>query len=127
MSQNIFLQYLVWHFFEAPKNILKGWRNLLKFNLNYFSIFPLLKTFFSPYKRYGWQYPRGFDFGKYLEVFFSNLISRILGAFARTIFIVAGLLTEILIIFAGLIVISAWLALPVLLASGLIFGFKILI
>ncbi len=127
MGQNIFLQYLNWHFLEMPRNILGILRDFLKFNLNYFSIPLLLKTFFSPWHKYIWAYPRGFDIGKYFEVFISNLISRVLGAFLRFFLILFGILVETLIIFAGIIVFVGWIFLPVILISGLIFGFKILI
>ena len=127
VSQNIFIQYLLWQFFEVPGNILKAWRNFLLFNLNYFSIPLLLKTFFSPWRRYSWSYPKGLQIGKWLEVFFSNLTSRVLGAIMRIILIFIGLLVEIFIFLAGLILFLGWLVLPALLIAGLIFGFKIII
>ena len=127
IGQNIVSLWISWQFFDVPKNILKAWRNFLKFNLNYFSIPLLLKTFFSPWRRYIWYYPKGFDLGKYFEVFFSNLISRILGAVLRFFLIIIGILAEILIIFVGLMIFFGWLVLPILLIVGLIFGFKILI
>lgn len=126
MMQNIFLQYLSWHFLEAPKNILVAWKNFLKFGLNYFSIPLLLKSLFSPWHKYSWAYPRGFYPGKYLEVFISNLISRILGAILRIFLIIFGVLAEIFIVFAGVIIFLGWLILPVLLISGFIFGIKII-
>ena len=46
MSQNILIQYFVWHFFDASKGILAGWKNCLKFNLNYWSVPLLTKTLF---------------------------------------------------------------------------------
>lgn len=125
-SQNILIQYLFWQFFEVPKEILKAWRNFLKFYLNYFSIPLLFKTLFSYWRRYRWFYPRGLRIGKYLEVFFSNLFSRFLGAVMRIILIFIGLLVEIFLIFAGIIIFLGWLILPILLILGLISGFKIL-
>lgn len=125
-GQNIFFQWIFWQFFEVPKNILKAWRNFLKFNLNYFSIPLLLKTFFSPWRRYKVSYGKGFDFGKYFEALFSNLIFRILGAILRSFLIFIGLLAEIFIILSGVIVFSGWLISPILLIWGLIFGFKFL-
>lgn len=126
MTQDIFSEYISWYFFEIPKSILRAWGNFLKFNLNYFSVPLLFKTFFSPWRRYRWIYPKGFDIGKYFEVFFSNLISRTLGAVLRFFLILVGILTEIFIIFAGIIVFFGWLILPALLIFGLIFGFKII-
>lgn len=125
-NQNIVFQWFCWQFFEAPKGILKGWKNFLSFNLGYFSIFLLSRTLFSPWRRYQVSYGRGFDIAKYLEAFFSNLIFRILGAIIRIFIIITGLLIEILIFFAGVIVFFGWLMLPVFLIAGLIFGFRIL-
>jgi len=120
----ILIQYLSWHFFDVPKDILRGWKNFLKFGLNYFSISLLFKTLFSHWRKYRWFYPKGFDIGKYIEVFFSNLISRILGAILRIFLIITGVLAEIFIIFAGIVIFLGWLILPALLIAGLIFGIK---
>ncbi len=125
-GQNIFFQWIFWQFFEVPKNILKAWRNFLKFNLNYFSIPLLLKTFFSPWRRYKVSYGKGFDIGRYFEALFSNLIFRFLGAIMRSFLIIIGLLAEIFIIIGGIIIFFGWLVLPALLILGLIFGFKVL-
>jgi len=124
--QNIFLQYLVWQFFDVPVSVLKAWRNFLKFNLNYFSISLLIKSFFSPWRRYGVPYGRGFDIGRYLSTLSSNLIFRILGATMRSFLIIVGLLVEVFIIFAGAIIFFGWILLPAILILGLISGFKIL-
>lgn len=125
-SQNIFIQYLLWQFFEVPGNILKAWRNFLFFNLNYFSIPLLLKTLFSHWRRYSWSYPKGLNIGKRFEVFFSNLLSRILGAIMRIILIFIGLLVEIFLFLGGAIIFLVFLFLPALLIGGLIFGFQII-
>lgn len=120
----VFLQYLSWHFFDVPKKILKAFKNILLFNLEYFSIFLLLKTFFSHWRRYSFAYPRGFDIRAYAGVFFSNLISRILGAVVRTFLIVLGILVEILILFLGGIVFLGWFFFPFILVLLLYFGLK---
>jgi hypothetical protein len=125
--QNIFFQYLSWQFFDVPGNILKAWKNFLKFNLNYFSVPLLLKSFFSPWRRYKVSYGRGFDIGKYLETLISNLIFRFLGLMMRSFLIIFGLLVEIFIIFVGILIFFGWLILPAILIAGLIFGFKIIL
>jgi len=122
----IFLQWLSWQFFDVPISILKAWKNFLRFNLNYFSIPLLAKTLFSHWRQYKWYYPRGLKIGKYLEVFVSNLISRILGAIMRSFLILVGILVEIFLFFIELIIFLGWLILPILLIWGLIFGFKII-
>ena len=124
---NILLQSLIWQFFDVPKAILKAWQNFLLFNLNYFSVPTLLKTFFSHWRRYGSSYGRVFEVWKNFEVFVFNMMSRIIGVILRTIFIIVGLLLEILIILIGIIIFLGWLFLPFLLVLGFIFGINLLL
>ncbi len=124
--QNIIVQWVSWQFFDVPKEILKAWKNFLKFNLNYFSVPLLLKTLFSPWRRIKAYHGKGFDIGRYLGAFFSNLIFRILGAIVRSFVIVIGLLVEVFIIFAGITIFFGWLILPVLLITGFIFGIYVI-
>ncbi len=111
---------------DRPKVILEGWLNCLKFNLNYWSVSVLLKTYFSHWRRYRYSYGKGVDFSRYLEAFVSNMISRVIGAIMRTFFIVFGLAIEILILAAGPLALLFWLVWPGLLLLGLLYGFKII-
>lgn len=126
IKQNALHQLISWHFFDVPKEILKGWKNYLKYNLEYFSVPLLLKTYLSPWRGYKWSYGRGFDIKVWAEAAFSNLISRGLGAFMRTFLILFGIITEIIILFLGLITILFWLFLPMIFAIGIFYGFKFL-
>lgn len=124
IRQNIFWQYLEWHFFDVPREVLNAWKNFLKFGLYYFSLPFLFKTIFSPWRRYLWAYPKGLDIGKYVEVFFSNLISRLLGGIMRVFLIFFCLLFEGGALLGGVIVLLGWLILPIILAAGFILGLK---
>lgn len=126
MSRNIFIKYLVWHFWDTPKGILRGWQNCLKFNLNHWSVPLLLRTWFSPWRRYQYSYGKGFGFAKYFEVFTFNIISRVMGAIMRSVLIGIGLFMEVLVFLAGAAVFLTWLVLPFLLFFGFIYGCKIL-
>ena len=119
---NIFLQALIWQFYDAPKEILKGWRNFLLFNLNYFSIPILLRTLISPWHKYSYSYGRVFEVWKNIQVFVFNLMSRAIGMIFRIIFIVFGILVEILILVIGAIVLIGWLLLPVFILAGFLLG-----
>ena len=119
-TNNLITSWFLWHFFEAPKFLFSVWKNYIFFVLNYFSVSLLLSTFFSPWRKYRWQYPRGFDFGKYYEVFISNIFSRIIGAFLRLILIIIGIIAQILVIIAGIVVILFWILMPFI-ALALIF------
>ena len=126
VAQNILIQYFSWQVFKVPKNILKAWGNFLRFNLNYFSIPLLLKTLFSPWRRYKYSYGRGFNLKRYFNTFTFNIVSRLIGAAVRIIFILIGLAVEIFLVFAGAVIFIGWLVLPILLILGIYYGFKIL-
>ena len=123
---NIFFEALVWQFFDAPKAILIAWKNFLLFNLNYFSIPLLLRSYFSHWHRYSYSYERVFEFWKNIEIFVFNMMSRIIGAILRTFFIIIGATVEVAIVIIGLIILLIWLVLPFLLIFGLAFGIKLL-
>lgn len=125
MGQNIFFQWLEFQFFDAPKEILKAWRNFLRFNLNYFSIKVLFKTLFSYWHKYRWQAPRGFYPWQWVEAQVGNLISRVLGAIVRTGLIIFGLISEVFVFCAGLLVLLVWLVLPFAIIFGIIYGINL--
>lgn len=127
MTQNILFQYFQWHYYDQLKVILKAWRNYLKFNLNYWSVFLLLKTLFSPWRGYRWSYGRGFSIKRYAQAAFSNFASRLIGAMIRLVLIVIGILTEVFVVLVGAVVFLGWIFLPWVLIYGLYFGFKVLI
>lgn len=126
-KQNILVQIAVWWILETPGKIISAWRNFLKFNLNYFSVVLLLKTLFSPWRKYEVQRGRGFDFGRYIEAFFSNLIFRLIGAILRSVLIAVGLFFEVFVFLSGVIAFVVWLFLPLIMAGIFIYGFKMLI
>jgi hypothetical protein len=125
MGSNIILQYLTWQFIDVPRQLLSVWKNFLLFVVNYFSLPLLLKTFFAPWKKYEWSYGQGFDAKRYLEVFSSNLMSRILGAIVRSFIVIAGLIAAIIVILLGLILFIGWLFLPLIVLVGFLFGLKV--
>ncbi len=125
-KHNIFLLWLTWHFYEEPKQILKNWGNFLFFTFNYFSITQLIRTLFSPWRKYVDSYGRGFDFQKYIEVFIGNFMTRILGFVVRVFIIAAGLIAGVFVLIAGLTVFLLWFAIPFLVTIGFISGVYLL-
>ncbi len=126
-KRNVFVAFIDWHFHEALVGLFKAWRNFLSFNLRYFSIGELFRTLFSHWHRTSESYGRGFDFQRFINVFLGNMISRVLGAIVRLIFIVIGLITELLLLAGGLIALLFWVLLPLWLVLGLLAGIGLLI
>lgn len=124
---NILFQALAWHFYDTPKEILKGWGNFLSFSLNYFSIPTLIVTFLAPWRRYGEAYGKTFDLKKNLEALIFNSMSRIIGAILRTGLIITGLLFGLLVFIIGLLIFILWILTPVILIILIIFGIKLLL
>ena len=122
--QNIFNTWFLWHFYEMPKFLFYAWNNYLKFGSNYFSIPLLLKTFFSPWRRYRWMYPKSFDVVEFFNTLISNTFSRILGSICRAVLITFGVLFQIFIFIAGIVIIIFWLFIPLIVIAGLFFVFS---
>src|SRR5271157_4347928 len=90
-EQNILIGWFVWQFYQMPKFLFGVWNNYFMFATNYFSLPLLLKTFFSPWRRYKWNYPKGFDVAEFFNTLISNTVSRILGAAMRIVLIIMGI------------------------------------
>ncbi len=124
---NILIQYLQWHYIDEPKAILRAWKGFLLFNLNYWSTYSLLKTYFSPWRKYHYSYREegAIDFKRIFKVWIANVFARTIGMIMRTFLIIAGIIAEILAVFLGIIIFIGWLFLPILLILGILYGFGI--
>ena len=122
-KQSIFILWFLWQFYEMPKFLIGVWINYFVFASNLFSVPSLLKTFFSPWRRYKWEYPRGFDVKEFFTTLISNIISRFLGAIMRIILIIFGILFQIFVVIAGLVILLGWLLMPFI----IVFGFLIIL
>lgn len=116
--QNIVAMWLYWQFYEMPDFLLKVWKNYLLFAINFFSAPLLLKTLFSPWKRYKWRYPKGLDIAEIFSTFFSNVFSRIVGAVMRIFLILFGLIFQLFVLIAGFLIFLGWLLMPFAVFAG---------
>ena len=126
-KRGIFSLWFLWHYLIALREIYLGWKDIFLFVLNYFSISFLLKTIFSPWRRYRFSFRGGFDIGKVAEVVVFNVFSRALGMAVRTAVILMGIITAILVIIFGVFIILMWVLLPVAVIFGLFFSLQCLI
>jgi len=121
-KQNIIVEWILWQFYQAPKFLLSVWKNYILFASNYFSLPILLKSLFSPWRRYRWVYPKGFDIEGFFSTLISNTFSRLLGSLMRIVLIVAGIFFQIFVILVGLIVFLLWVFVPFIIIFGLLFA-----
>ena len=120
-EQNIFSLWFLWQFYEVPRFLLQVWNNYFLFAANLFSLSLLLKTFFAPWRRYNWRYPKAFDVGEFFNTLISNIFSRILGAVMRTVLIIIGILFQIFVVIAGLVILVGWILIPFVIIFGILF------
>ncbi len=120
------MQYLIWHFVEMPKHIFQAWTNLLRFSIDYFSLPILLKTFFSPWKKFSHSYGKSFSFKKYFEVFVFNLMSRTIGAVIRLFFVLLALVFSFFVFISGLFFLLAWILMPLWLVYIFLYGINLI-
>ena len=85
----------------------------LKRIFEFFSVSDLLKTLFSPFRQDYIDTTKA-PIGIKLQVFGSNLISRMLGAMIRITLISAGLISATLFIIAGFLFVIAWPFIPIM-------------
>jgi len=117
-DKSLFMSWFLWQFYEMPKFLFGVWNNYFIFATNLFSVPLLLKTLFSPWRRYKWQYPKGFDIGEFFSTLISNFFSRFLGAMMRIVLIAVGILFQIFVAIIGLIIFLGWLLIPFIVILG---------
>lgn len=109
---NIILSYFYWQLIETPKKLILIIKDFIVFGFDLFSVKETIGNLFSPWKRYAWDYGRSFDFAKYLDVFISNLIARIIGFIMRIFLLFFFIIYEVLVLIIGPIVILFFLFYP---------------
>lgn len=109
--------FFSWYYNEAVHGILEIWKNFLIFIWQHFSIAEMFATLLSPWRRdveiKNW---RGFHPEKTLELFFGNMLSRLVGACARILVISVGIVVFLFAFVFGIEVVIIWVAMPLVLA-----------
>lgn len=104
--------FFYWLFVESTVRILREWKFFLVFGLNFFSVPLLIGTFFSPWHRYWYGYPKNFDPAALFEAIFGNLMSRVIGVILRSVFIALGIIFDAFVFAIGFAVLVFWVTLP---------------
>jgi hypothetical protein len=91
----------------------------LKSSADFFSVGLLVKTLFSPYKQISAGSVGG-SIGDRMHAFFDRLLSRVIGAIVRTFTILSGLIVMLFQGIFGVLILLAWLIIPLMPIIGLI-------
>ncbi len=122
------VKWLVWHFKDAPKAMFFAWRDIFKFSFEFFSIAPLLKTIFKPWKRISDPYSGGIvNIVENLQAFILNSFSRLLGFLIKTVVIIAGLVFITLFFVFAVSTFLIWIILPIIIITGLFLSLALLV
>ncbi len=110
---------LLWWYTDGWKQTLRSSGARLRSLLDYFSIDILLRTLFSPFRQIAASGVDG-PIGLKLRAFGDRLVSRLVGAVVRTIVMLVGITTILLMFVWSVISAVLWGILPLLPIIGLI-------
>jgi hypothetical protein len=117
--------YLLWHYGDGLPEVSQNAVHRTIGFLNFFSVSLLAATLFAPWRRVIDPYGRGFSPQAFFWTLGMNLVSRLVGAVARVIMIVIGILATAGAAVAGAAFVLLWIASPVLVFVLPLFGFSL--
>lgn len=119
-------RYFIWHYTAGLMGCLRLLANFLWFIYHFFSISIVTRTLFSPWRRLGESYRRGFDPGRALETFIVNALMRFFGFVVRIIFLAGGLATIAAAFFFGVFIMAVFFLAPLIILGSFTVGFYLL-
>ncbi len=119
--------YITWHYTRALREIWHVAKNLLWFVVHFFSLPQLFRAYFAPFRRITEERGRSFSFEDLAGYLIINLISRLIGFILRSVIIVSGLLSLLVLCLGILILYILWLAAPVTVLGSLLLGLSVMV
>ena len=113
------MAYVKWHYGEGLQEFFGVTKNFLWFVVHFFSFKLLFKTLFDPWKRLGEHYGGGLDLADLASTFIVNLLMRAVGFFTKTIVLLVGLVSYILVLIFSFFLCVIWIFAPVILLGCL--------
>jgi len=124
---SIIHDYFVWHYTRAWWEMWGVWRNFILLVVHFFSIPQLAQSWFAPFKRMTQGRGKAFDFEDLASYVIINIISRIIGAIARTVIILFGIAALLITIVGGFVTYLFWMVAPFLIIGLLGAGISLLL
>lgn len=122
MVLTILHHYLIWHYSQAYLQFFKVWTNLMWFVVRFFSLPQLVGSWLSPWKRITEERKKAWDVEEFFSSLVINILSRIIGAIMRTIVLLIGTITLIVLFVWGVLVYLVWTVAPGLIVFLIILG-----
>jgi len=119
LMQIIATDFVPWVLFEEPKNILRAYGAYAGAFSEILSIPFLLGTLVSPWKGIAEEMPNAFQWDKFLQAFFLNLVTRMIGMVIRLLAIILSLALQILLFALFAVLFVGWFVFP-LIAIGIL-------
>lgn len=114
LAQIAVTDFLPWVLWEEPRNILRAYREYAKAVSEILSIAYLLRTLMSPWKGIAEDMPSVVQWDKFLQAFFINLVTRMIGAVIRLVTIVVALVLQVLLLALFLVLFVGWFVFPLI-------------
>lgn len=123
----ILTNYLIWHYSKALVSLFGLYRNFVLFLYNFFSLPVLIRTWLSPWRRLNENYPKNFiDFNAIFEALIVNTLMRAVGFIMRTVVIIVGFISILLLTIVFPFILVGWLILPFLVVLLFLLGVGLL-
>ncbi len=119
LAQIFVMDFLPWVLVEEPRNILRAYREYASAFLDILSIPFLLRTLVSPWKGITEEMPSIVAWDKFLQAFFVNLVTRMIGMVIRLLAIILSLVMQMLLFALFLVLFVGWFIFP-LIAIGVL-------
>jgi len=126
LAQIFAMDFIPWVLFEEPRNILRAYVAYAHAFADILSVPFLLKTLVSPWKGIAEEMPSIVFWDKFLQAFFVNLVTRMIGMVIRLFAIVLSLVMQILLFALFLMFFVGWFIFP-LIAIGVLAAIFIIV
>jgi hypothetical protein len=121
----LFLDFPLWYYTGAFRDILGVWLNFMWFIYHFFSMPLLVRTLFSPWRRMTDSYRKG-SIEEMLQSVVMNVMSRVFGAIVRLSLLICGAIFLSIGVLGLFIVLALWACTPVLLVIIMARGIALL-
>ncbi|MDD5041624.1 MAG: hypothetical protein PHX87_04435 [Candidatus Peribacteraceae bacterium] len=117
--QVLVTDFLPWVLWQEPLNILRGYFEYARAFSEILSVPFLLKTLLSPWKGIAEEMPSVVRWDQFLQAFFVNLVTRMIGMVIRLLAILLSIVLQVVLFALFAVLFVGWFVFPII-AIGMI-------